>query len=150
MAAAQSTESIGNKNPVSKNKILKTLTSDQDLDLKNLKSIRGIGQGTIDKIKEIIDTNTLQEYEKIKDKKSPYEDFLKIHGVGKKHAKKLYESGFRTIDDLHNCKDIQNHLNDTQLKGLQYYNDILHLLILFQIINIYKNTSLEDLKNIWD
>ena len=107
------------------NKILKTLTSDQDLDLKNLKSIRGIGQGTIDKIKEIIDTNTLQEYEKIKDKKSPYEDFLKIHGVGKKHAKKLYESGFRTIDDLHNCKDIQNHLNDTQLKGLQYYNDIL-------------------------
>ena len=107
------------------NKILKTLTSDQDLDLKNIKSIRGIGQGTIDKIKEIIDTNTLQEYEKIKDKKSPYEDFLKIHGVGKKHAKKLYELGFRTIDDLHNCKDIQNHLNDTQLKGLQYYNDIL-------------------------
>ena len=107
------------------NKILKTLTFDKDLDLKNLKSMRGIGQGTIDKIKEIIDTNTLQEYEKIKDKKSPYEDFLKIHKVGPKCAKKLYESGFRTIDDLHNCKDIQNHLNDTQLKGLQYYNDIL-------------------------
>lgn len=130
------------------NKILKTLTSDQDLDLKNLKSIRGIGQGTIDKIKEIIDTNTLQEYEKIKDKKSPYEDFLKIHGVGKKHAKKLYESGFRTIDDLHNCKDIQNHLNDTQLKGLQYYNDILQR-IPFEEIQLHEK-YLKNILNLID
>ena len=130
------------------NKILKTLTFDKDLDLKNLKSIRGIGQGTIDKIKEIIDTNTLQEYEKIKDKKSPYEDFLKIHGVGKKHAKKLYESGFRTIDDLHNCKDIQNHLNDTQLKGLQYYNDILQR-IPFEEIQLHEK-YLKNILNLID
>ena len=130
------------------NKILKNLTSDKDLDLKNLKSMRGIGQGTIDKIKEIIDTNTLQEYEKIKNKKSPCEDFLKIHGVGKKHAKKLYESGFRTIDDLHNCKDIQNHLNDTQLKGLQYYNDILQR-IPFEEIQLHEK-YLKNILNLID
>lgn len=106
------------------NKALKTLRNDKDLNPKNLKLVKGIGQGTIDRIKEIIDTGTLQEYEKIKDKKSPLEEFLKIHGVGKQHAKKLLGAGFKTIDDLRACVNIKDHLNDTQLKGLQYYDDI--------------------------
>ena len=106
------------------NKALKTLNSDKDLEPKNLKSVKGIGQGTIDRIKEIIDTGTLQEYEKVKDKKSPLEEFLKIHGVGKQHAKKLVGKGFKSIDDLRNCETIKDHLNDTQLKGLKYYDDV--------------------------
>ncbi len=106
------------------NKILKNLSSDSDLEPLNLKKIKGIGQGTIDRIKEIIDTGTLQEYEKLKDKKSPLEEFLKIHGVGKQHAKKLVTEGFKSVDDLRKCKDIKDHLNDTQLKGLQYYDDM--------------------------
>lgn len=106
------------------NKILKSLTSDSDLEPLNLKKIKGIGQGTIDRIKEIIDTGTLHEYEKIKDVKSPLEEFLKIHGVGKQHAKKLVSQGFKTVDDLRNCNNIQEHLNDTQLKGLHYYDDM--------------------------
>ena len=106
------------------NKILKSLSSDSDLEPLNLKKIKGIGQGTIDRIKEIIDTGTLQEYENLKDKKSPLEEFLKIHGVGKQHAKKLVTEGFKSVDDLRKCKDIKDHLNDTQLKGLQYYDDM--------------------------
>ena len=106
------------------NKILKTLTSDNDLEPSHLKGLKGIGQGTIDRIKEIIDTGTLQEYEKVKDVKSPLEEFLKIHGVGKQHAKKLVSEGFKTVDDLKNCKNIQDYLNDTQMKGLQYYDDM--------------------------
>ena len=106
------------------NKVLKTLESDSDLEPVNLKKIKGIGQGTIDRIKEIVDTGTLQEYEKLKDKKSPLEEFLKIHGVGKQHAKKLVTEGFKTIDDLRKCKNIQDYLNDTQIKGLQYYDDM--------------------------
>tara|TARA_B100001287_G_C22673274_1_gene526364 strand:+ start:346 stop:2253 length:1908 start_codon:yes stop_codon:yes gene_type:complete len=106
------------------NKVLKTLESDSDLEPVNLKKIKGIGQGTIDRIKEIVDTGTLQEYEKLKDKKSPLEGFLKIHGVGKQHAKKLVTEGFKTIDDLRKCKNIQDYLNDTQIKGLQYYDDM--------------------------
>jgi len=106
------------------NKTLKTLDTDKDLDPKNLETVKGIGQGTIDRIKEIIDTGTLREYEKIKDKKSPIEEFLKIHGVGIQHAKKLVSSGFKTIDDLRNCPSIKDHLNDTQLKGLQWFDDI--------------------------
>ena len=38
------------------NKILKYLSSDKDLEPQNMKKIKGIGQGTIDRIKEIIDT----------------------------------------------------------------------------------------------
>ena len=106
------------------NKILKNLSSDKDLEPVNLKKIKGIGQGTIDRIKEIIDTGTLQEYEKLKDKKSPLEEFLKIHGVGKQHAKKLVSEGFKGVDDLRNCKNIKDYLNDTQIKGLQYYDDM--------------------------
>tara|TARA_Y100001958_G_C21234233_1_gene560363 strand:+ start:74 stop:1969 length:1896 start_codon:yes stop_codon:yes gene_type:complete len=106
------------------NKILNTLSDDSELEIENLKSIKGIGEGTINRIKEIIDTNTLQEYELIKNKKSPIEDFLKIHGVGKVHAKKLLNQGFKTIDDLQKCENIKDYLNDTQLKGLKYFNDI--------------------------
>lgn len=106
------------------NKALKDLTIDSDLSSENLKSINGIGQGTTDKIQEIINSGTCSEYEKIKNKKSPIEEFLKIHGIGKQHAKKLYGSGFKSIDDLRGCSDIQNHLNDTQLKGLKYFDDI--------------------------
>lgn len=112
------------KTYLSLNKLLKNLTSDKDLEPSNLKNIKGIGQGTIDRIKEIIDTGTLQEYNKLKDKKSPLEEFLKIHGVGKQHSKKLVGSGFKTVDDLRSCENIKDYLNDTQLKGLQYYDDM--------------------------
>lgn len=106
------------------NKILKSLTSDSDLEPQNMKKIKGIGQGTIDRIKEIVDTGTLQEYEKIKDKKSPLEEFLKIHKVGPQCAKKLVSEGFKGVDDLRKCDNIKDYLNDTQIKGLQYYDDM--------------------------
>ena len=105
-------------------KALMTLNSDKDLEPNILKSVKGIGQGTCDRIKEIIDTGALQEYELIKDKKSPLEELLKIHGVGIQHAKKLLSSGFETIDDLRSCTTITDHLNETQMKGLKYFDDI--------------------------
>jgi DNA polymerase/3'-5' exonuclease PolX len=116
---------IMRKNTYSKiNKSLNELKSDNDLSQEKLSSIKGIGKGTIDRIMEIKDTDTLKEYEKLKNNKSPLEDFLKIHGVGKQHAKKLLSEGFNTIDDLRKCNNIEDYLNDTQLKGLKYYDDI--------------------------
>jgi DNA polymerase/3'-5' exonuclease PolX len=106
------------------NKALRNLETDKDLDPKNLKSVKGIGQGTIDRIKEIMDTGSLQEYEKMKKNKSPIEEFLKIHGVGPQHAKKLVQAGFKSVNDLRKCETIQDHLNDTQLKGLKWFDDI--------------------------
>jgi len=103
-------------------KVLRQMNTDLELEPKNLKSIKGIGQGTCDRIKEIIDTGTLQEYEKIKGVVSPIEEFLKIHGVGIQHAKKLISAGFKTVEDLRPFAN--EHLNDTQLKGLKYFDDI--------------------------
>lgn len=106
------------------NKALRNLKTDEDLDPMNLKSVKGIGKGTVDRIKEIIDTGKLEEYEKIKNKKSPIEGFLKIHGVGKQHAKKLLDAGFKSVEELKQCNNVQNYLNDTQLKGLKWFDDI--------------------------
>ena len=100
------------------------LSSDADLTAERLSQIKGIGKGTITRIQEILATGTLQDYEKIKDYKSPYEEFAKIHGVGPKHAKKLVDAGFNTIDDLRKAPDLKKHLNDTQRKGLEHFDDI--------------------------
>jgi len=106
------------------NRSLRLLKDDTQLNKEYLLSIKGIGEGTIKKIFEIINTGKLEEYEKIKNKKSPLEEFLKIHGVGRQHAKKLYGEGFKSIDDLRKCETIKDYLNETQLKGLQYFDDI--------------------------
>ena len=106
------------------NKALRNLKTDEDLDPMNLKSVKGIGRGTVDRIKEIIDTGKLEEYEKIKNKKSPIEEFLKIHGVGKQHAKKLLDAGFKSVEELKQCNNVQDYLNDTQIKGLKWFDDI--------------------------
>ena len=106
------------------NKALKNLMNDNDLSPENLKTMDGIGQGKINKILEIMNSGTCSEYEKIKNNKSPIEEFLKVHGVGKQHAKKLLGAGFKSIESLRECSEIKNHLNDTQLKGLQYFDDI--------------------------
>jgi len=117
-------DSFRSKTYMQVTKALMTLKSDKDLEPKKLKSVKGIGQGTCDRIKEIIDTGQLQEYELIKDVISPLEELLKIHGVGIQHAKKLLSCGFETIEGLRSCNTITDHLNDTQMKGLKYFDDI--------------------------
>jgi DNA polymerase/3'-5' exonuclease PolX len=106
------------------NKSLMKLVTDKELSPGNLKLIDGIGAGTITRIKEIMDTGTLQEYEKVKNKVSPVTEFLKIHGVGIQHAKKLVATGFTTVEELRDSPDIKEHLNDVQMKGLRYFKDI--------------------------
>ena len=53
-----------------------------------------------------------------------YEIFTKIHGVGDKKAKELIDRNFSTIEQLRNYPDITKILNDTQIKGLRYYEHI--------------------------
>ena len=50
---------------------------------------------------------------------------MNIHGVGPKNAVKLVKSGFNSIDDLRDCPNISEHLNDVQQLGLKYYDDML-------------------------
>ena len=72
----------------------------------------------------IVSTGTCPQYEEIKEIKDPKELFMEIHGVGSVKANQLAKIGFKTIDDIRNCETIENYLNETQLKGLRYYEDI--------------------------
>ena len=106
---------------------LKSFTKDSDLTEENLSKISGLGKGLKDKIRLIVETGTCPEYEKVLGNKgeiSLKEVFQIIHGVGPGAANKLIKAGFKSIEDLKQCEDIGKHLNDVQMKGLKYYEDV--------------------------
>ena len=92
--------------------------------MENLRAIKGLGDKLIGKIQEIMEKNTCSAYEKIKDIKDPRTVFMGIHGVGPVKAKKLVEAGFRDIEDLRKCENIEEHFNDVQIKSLPYYESL--------------------------
>ena len=107
---------------------LKKLISDSSLTEDNFDKIPGLGSGLREKIRLIMETSTCPDYDKLlknKDKIEIRDKFLNIHGVGPECAKKLVEAGFGTIEDLRSDEKISDHLNDVQMKGLFYYEDIL-------------------------
>ena len=101
----------------------KTFEDDNELIPDNLIKYKGIGKSIIEKTMNIVSTGTCPQYEAIKEFKDPKELFMKIHGVGAVKANQL-SNIFKTIEDLNNCKTIDEYLNETQLKGLKYYEDI--------------------------
>lgn len=103
---------------------LKTLENDNQLNEKTFTTMKGIGKGFQEKIRQIMDTGTCEDYEKIKNKDnmSPKALFLKIHGVGPQCANKMVKGGLKTIEDVEKNQDI--YLNDVQKKGLRWFNDI--------------------------
>ena len=62
---------------------------------------------------------------KIKGQKDPRKDFIEISGVGPKKAKELVQAGFTSIEGLRQTPNLNELLNDKQLIGLKYYEDIL-------------------------
>ena len=107
---------------------LKDLQNDKDLTEKNLKEIPGLGKGTMDKIRDIMDTDTCNDYQHIQtnsDSEKSKDIFLNIHGVGPSAAQRLVDEGFKTIEDLRNCQNIKDYLNEVQIKGLMYYDSNL-------------------------
>jgi len=107
---------------------LNLFINDSDLTEEKISLIDGVGKGLKEKIRTINATNTCPDYEKIllnHKNNSSKESFLKIHGVGPSCANKLIDRGFKSINDLKQCKEINEYLNEVQLKGLKYYQDIL-------------------------
>ena len=106
---------------------LMKLKNDSELTDENLNKIDGIGKGLKEKIRLIIETGTCPDYEKVKNSEgelSVKEIFQGIHGVGPGCANKLVKAGFKSIEDLKKCETITDHLNDVQMKGLKYYEDV--------------------------
>ena len=101
---------------------LKRFKDDSDLTESNIRGIKGVGDSIFTKINMILETGTCPLYDKIKNINDPREEFLKIHAVGPKKANELVESGITTIDQLRENKDL---LNEKQLIGLKYYEELL-------------------------
>jgi DNA polymerase/3'-5' exonuclease PolX len=93
----------------------------------DLKDIKGIGKGTIDRINEILTTGKLSEI-KVTGTEDEFskniQELMQIHGIG--HAKAfelITKNGIKTIKDLtkaHNDGIID--LNNIILTGLKYHN----------------------------
>ena len=90
-----------------------------------LKSVKGIGKSLTTIIMSIVHTGTCDLYEKIKDVKDAKAVFLDISGVGPKKAKELVQQGITSIQSLRESPQLNDLLNDKQLIGLKYYEDIL-------------------------
>ena len=106
-------------------KALQDMESDSVLTAENLLKVKGIGQKIVEKVNEILLTGTCKMYDNIKDYKDPREVFMKIHGVGPSKANQLTKLGITTIEELKNHMNIDELLNNTQMKGLKYYDHIL-------------------------
>ena len=104
---------------------LKKMNSDIELTEHNIKSIKGVGDSLYKKIDDIKKTGTTSMYENIKDIKDPRKEFMDIHKVGPKKAKELVDAGYGSIEELRKSKDKSSILNNVQLLGLKYYEDLL-------------------------
>ncbi len=124
---------------------LKRIKDDSELTEINLKKMDGIGPSIYEKIHFILNTGSCPQYENIKKIDDPRYLFMNIHGVGPQCANKLVKNGIQTINELREHKNINELLNETQLIGLKYYEDLLekiprnemikHEMILKKILN---------------
>ena len=96
--------------------------------LDDLQDVKGLGDKITKKIQEIFETGQLQSAENAKEvyHTESLKAFQNIYGIGPVKAKELVDQGFRTIEDLRTAIRLnQTILNEKQLIGLHYYEDLL-------------------------
>jgi DNA polymerase (family 10) len=95
-------------------------------DKKKITELPGIGEGIAKKIKELLETGKLKYYEDLK--KSEYAlltEFLRIPGMGPKHAKLVYDTlGIKTVEQLQKAAQ-QGKLKDLYGLGEKVEQNIL-------------------------
>ena len=104
---------------------IKNIQGLDEINEKSLKEVKGIGKSLCEKIMSIVNTGTCSAYDKIKGQKDPRNDFLEISEADPKKAKELVQAGFNNIRSLRKASNLNGELNDKQLIGLKYYEDIL-------------------------
>tara|TARA_B110000967_G_C18819749_1_gene528041 strand:+ start:492 stop:1409 length:918 start_codon:yes stop_codon:yes gene_type:complete len=116
------------------NSFKKTINLINDLDFKitsseQLKTIKGIGKGTLERVNEILNNGNLQENKNVEKKQKDISEFNKfqtITGIGPAKAKQLIEKKILFDDLIKNPTDkILKELTHHQLIGVKYYDDLL-------------------------
>lgn len=91
------------------------------------KQLKGIGKGIADRVDEIIKTGTLAELStgiSVDEKTQILNELTSVTGIGDANAKKFYDAGIRTIQDLID-KSLAGQIKLTHHMqvGLKYYQD---------------------------
>jgi len=88
---------------------------------KDLKGIKGIGKGVIERCKTILKEGSLN----IPVINNEWLELTNVHGVGEKQAKKLYDAGIKNVKDLKrfNKTKVKKPLSHAIQLGLKYYDD---------------------------
>jgi DNA polymerase/3'-5' exonuclease PolX len=118
----------------------KIITKDNFMELKD---IQGIGKGTIDRIKEILENGKLSELndfvDTTKEKQKSIEDLESVVGIGHAHALELYNLGITSVKNL--IKKVEKgeiEVNDKIQLGLKYYGKFEGNIPRKEITKIYK------------
>ncbi|KAJ8005744.1 hypothetical protein DPEC_G00121080 [Dallia pectoralis] len=86
------------------------------------KKLDGVGKEIAKKIDEFLQTGTLKKLEKIRndDTSSSINFLTRVTGIGPAAARKFFDEGVKTLDDL---KNIEHKLNHHQQIGLKYFEE---------------------------
>ena len=95
------------------------LFDSEEITLSEAQEIPGVGVGILKRLKEFIETGHLAELKESEEEMKVLELFTKIYGIGPVTAHKLYERGYRTLDDIPHSE-----LTRSQQLGLLYFEDI--------------------------
>lgn len=108
-----------------------------------LKDIQGIGKGSLDRIKEILETGSLSELinfvDSAKEKNKIIEDLESVVGIGHVNALEFYNQGVKSVKDL--IKKIDKgdiEVNDKILLGLKYYGKFQGNIPRKEVTKVYK------------
>lgn len=100
-----------------------------DFEIKNIeqiKNIKGIGKGTLDRIKEILDSGSLEETKAKNDcSQNEFNKLQSITGIGPSKAKQLIENNIIFDDLINNKNNVLDSLTHHQKLGVKYYYDVL-------------------------
>lgn len=96
---------------------------------KDLIKLGGVGKGTIEKIKQILDHGYIEEVKGFKSDNSKdqiLEELESVINIGKSNALELYNNGVKSVSDLkHKIKHKKIVVNDKILLGLKYHNNFM-------------------------
>ncbi|XP_035022469.1 DNA polymerase beta [Hippoglossus stenolepis] len=86
------------------------------------KKLDGVGAKIAEKIDEFLQTGTLRKLEKIRndDTSSSINFLTRVTGIGPAAARKFFEEGVKTLEDL---KKIEHKLNHHQQIGIKYFEE---------------------------
>jgi DNA polymerase/3'-5' exonuclease PolX len=94
--------------------------------IEQIKHIKGIGKGTLERIEQILKNGNLEENnKKIDDIQNEFNKLQKITGVGPSKAKQLIEKNIKFEDLINNKNNVLDDLTHHQKLGVKYYYDVL-------------------------